>query len=271
MENEEIKTKVCKNCKIEKELNAFSKHKDCLHGVNTTCKSCINKEEKVKRRLATEKEKSLPANGLKVCGTCKTEKSINEFSQKADKKDGLMNRCKKCVSQHYYRNKDSLTASHKIYYENNKSVINSYKNEWIKTKRNLDPSYKLSSNISALLRGTLKRKNITKNSKSQDILGCTIEGFKAHIESQFLNWMNWENYGDKCQPLEYNCSWDLDHIIPISYAKTEEEIYLLNHWSNFQPLCSKINRDEKKSSIYSLTNLELQITIIIDKENESNT
>ena len=38
--------------------------------------------------------------------------------------------------------------------------------------------------------------------------------------------MSWENYGE----------WHLDHKTPISWAKTEEEIYELNHYTNFQPL-----------------------------------
>jgi hypothetical protein len=72
--------------------------------------------------------------------------------------------------------------------------------------------------------------------------------------------MTWDNYGEVCgNSPEYNCSWDLDHIIPISCAKTEEEVYLLNHWSNFQPLCSKVNRWEKKNILYSVYNLELNI------------
>ena len=73
--------------------------------------------------------------------------------------------------------------------------------------------------------------------------------------------MTWYNYGNSCETLEPNCSWDLDHIIPISYAKTEEEVYLLNHWSNFQPLCSKVNRGSKNNKIYPVTNLELKITV----------
>lgn len=33
---------------------------------------------------------------MKVCGTCKEEKSITEFGKKAAYKDGLLNRCKPC-------------------------------------------------------------------------------------------------------------------------------------------------------------------------------
>ena len=67
---------------------------------------------------------------------------------------------------------------------------------------------------------------------------------KEYIESKFENWMNWDNKG--LYNGEFNYGWDVDHIIPISSAKTEEEIILLNHYSNLQPLCSKINRDIKK-------------------------
>ena len=38
--------------------------------------------------------------------------------------------------------------------------------------------------------------------------------------------MNWDNAG----------KWHLDHIIPISSAKNEEDIIKLNHYTNFQPL-----------------------------------
>ena len=38
--------------------------------------------------------------------------------------------------------------------------------------------------------------------------------------------MNWGNYG----------KWHLDHIIPISFAKNEEGVKKINHYTNFQPL-----------------------------------
>ena len=59
--------------------------------------------------------------------------------------------------------------------------------------------------------------------------------------------MNWENYGMYNGDLCFG--WDIDHIIPVSSAKTEEEILKLNHYTNLQPLCSKENRDIKKNKI----------------------
>jgi hypothetical protein len=59
--------------------------------------------------------------------------------------------------------------------------------------------------------------------------------------------MNFENYGKYNGELNYG--WDIDHIIPSSSAISEEEIIKLNHFSNLQPLCSKINRDIKKDKM----------------------
>jgi hypothetical protein len=45
--------------------------------------------------------------------------------------------------------------------------------------------------------------------------------------------MCWENYG--------KYGWHIDHIVPLSSAKTEEEIYKLCHYTNLQPLWSTDN------------------------------
>ena len=57
--------------------------------------------------------------------------------------------------------------------------------------------------------------------------------------------MNWDNYGNYNGTLDFG--WDVDHIIPISSAKTEEELYTLNHYTNMRPLCSYTNRYIKRN------------------------
>ena len=59
--------------------------------------------------------------------------------------------------------------------------------------------------------------------------------------------MTWENRGKYNGELNYG--WDIDHIIPLATAKTEEDLIKLNHFSNLQPLCSKINRNIKRHKI----------------------
>lgn len=59
--------------------------------------------------------------------------------------------------------------------------------------------------------------------------------------------MTWDNKG--LYNGEEGYGWDIDHIIPLSTATTEEDIVKLNHFTNLQPLCSYVNRVIKKHNI----------------------
>ena len=93
---------------------------------------------------------------------------------------------------------------------------------------------------------SLKRKGYTKKSHTYEIIGCSYDFLLDYLEAKFENWMNWNNKGLYNGELTYG--WDIDHIIPLSSATNEEELIKLNHYTNLQPLCSKINRDIKKDN-----------------------
>ena len=59
--------------------------------------------------------------------------------------------------------------------------------------------------------------------------------------------MTWENYGRYNGALNYG--WDIDHIIPLSAAKTEEELLGLNNYTNLKTLCGYTNRHIKRVKI----------------------
>lgn len=131
--------------------------------------------------------------------------------------------------------------------EENKDKINENHQRRYQT----DYLYKLTTNIRNNIRLSFKKNNHKKTSKTQDILGISFKDFKLYIETMFEDWMTWDNHGsvDGKPPTDLNQCWDLDHIIPISTATTEEEIVKLNHYSNFQPLCSYYNRWIKRDNI----------------------
>ena len=52
------------------------------------------------------------------------------------------------------------------------------------------------------------------------------------MESQFKDGMLWDNMGE----------WEIDHIIPLSTAQTEDELKKLSHYTNLQPLWAGPNR-----------------------------
>jgi len=135
----------------------------------------------------------------------------------------------------------------KEYRENNKEQIKEQSKEYYKNKRKIDPLYRLKHNLRSSISNSLKRKDFTKITKTEIILGMSFSNFKLYIESKFEPWMNWKNYG--LWNGELNYGWDIDHIIPTSSVETEEDMLKLNHYTNLQPLCSQVNRYIKRDNI----------------------
>ena len=95
-----------------------------------------------------------------------------------------------------------------------------------KKRLKTDSFFAFKHSIACLLRVTINRLEKIKKSKTKEILGCDWLTLKTHIERQFLKGMTWENRSE----------WHIDHIIPISSAKTEEDVIKLNHYTNLRPL-----------------------------------
>jgi hypothetical protein len=173
---------------------------------------------------------------------------------------------KKSKAKCYLINKDDILAYAKKYRGKNNTVLNDKNKAYCDTnkeKRNKrdrnkilnNPLLKISRNLNCLIRSSLRNGGFTKKSKTFDTLGCSFDEFKQHIESQWESWMNWGNYGNpKDGVYEMNKTWDFDHKEPISSAKTEEQIIKLNHYTNYQPLCSYTNRWIKKNKINQISN-----------------
>jgi len=129
---------------------------------------------------------------------------------------------KEKVKEYDKNNKQKKKKYDKEYKENNKEKIKKYQ----KNRRETDPIFKLNGNIRSLVYMSLKKQGYTKKSMTYQILGCTYEEFKLHLERQFKVGMSWGNQG----------LWHLDHIYPVSLAKDEQELIRLNHYTNFQPM-----------------------------------
>ena len=168
-----------------------------------------------------------------------------------------VNKIKKRDVEYYENNREIILKKKKEYRQQNKDKIKEYRltikeglRNYYNDKYSTDNLYKLSHSTRCLISGSLRKKGFSKKSKTCEILGCTFEEFKTYLESKFKPWMDWNNYGNwNGQPKEMNVSWDIDHIIPLSSAITEEDIINLNHYSNLQPLCSYYNRYEKKDNL----------------------
>lgn len=96
-------------------------------------------------------------------------------------------------------------------------------------------------------------KNFSSRSQWNEIVGCTVDELRLHIESQFLDGMSWENRD----------LWHVDHIIPQSFGENEKEIMMLNHYSNLKPMWIRDNI-LKSDSIDENNELYIKIVNIRD-------
>lgn len=164
-----------------------------------------------------ERRDKLAGQGIKVCGKCRGEKPFEEFSNDKSRKGGLQNKCKECKKAWREANKDKMSALQKAWYEANREKLKARKRE----RKATDPLFKLSCNLRSLIKAAYKNGGFKKNSKTRDIAGCSFE--------QFSLWIN------------LNEGQHIDHVIPVSLGRTEEEMTLLNHYSNLQALDAEEN------------------------------
>lgn len=262
-----MEKKVCSKCKEEKEVCEFGKRIKNKDGHDNACKSC----RKLIRQLPENKEKIKLRNTLwnnqnkeyfkkysqnnnnikeyKEKYRQLNKEKINEYDKKyrESNKEKINQKLRKWrnsnkekLKQYYITSKET----NKKYIENNLDKVRVRRNYYFRIRKNNDPLFKLSCNLRTLIYKSLTNNGYSKNTKSYDILGISFNELLLYFEGLFENWMSWDNYGKYNG--EYGHGWDVDHIIPLYSAKNEEELIKLNHYTNLQPLCSKINREIKK-------------------------
>lgn len=130
----------------------------------------------------------------------------------------------------YNQNKEHRMEYLKEYREKNKEKIREVKKNYERTRKANDPIYKLISNFRTAIYQVLKENNVQKNGHYFEILKYKPDELISHLEKQFIDGMNWENYGQ----------WHVDHIRPISSFNITEigDDEFMKCWSleNLQPL-----------------------------------
>ena len=151
---------------------------------------------------------------------------------------------KEYYKEYNLKNKEHRKKWHQEYYLKNIEHIKEYRlknkeriKEWFlknkqhtrdyeRNKYKTDINYKLRmlcrSRIRAALKGNFK------SASTMELIGCTIEELRRHIESKFEPWMTWENHG----------LWDIEHIKAMSTfdLRCPVQQRACCHWSNLQPL-----------------------------------
>jgi hypothetical protein len=204
---ETITYHTCSKCGEEKPLTTeyFCRRKGSKSGFMGTCKVC-NYERGEKYREENR------------------EKELERGKKYREENPELVKQSKKNYSE---KNKEKELDRKRIYYYNNKEKFYF----WVKERMKNNPMFRHIRSVRNVISLSFLRKGWSKDSKTQEYLGCDWETFMEHIENQFVDGMSWDNEGE----------WHYDHYYPVSLSQTKEDMYIFNHYTNFQPLWAKDN------------------------------
>jgi hypothetical protein len=196
-----MEIKICSKCGVEKELKDFNKMSKVKCGVRSYCRECQKIDSK-KYRLEN-KEK------------------IKEYNTKWNKEN--QEYYKKYFEEYYIINYEKEKERKLKWSRDNREYSNNYQKK--RKKENI------LFNIISNMRNSVNRYLKYKSKHTFEIIGCSPQLLKEHLENQFVSGMGWDNRSE----------WHIDHIIPLSSDKTEDELYKLCHYTNLQPLWAEEN------------------------------
>lgn len=212
-----IGANLCNACSTVLPIEDFFSDKSRAFGISNICKACSAAKGKARYKSNTDS----------------VLKNRKEYYEK--NKDAILRR----NASYFERNKDEINKTRKQYVEKNREKITAKKRETKRSRYQTDPVYRLKRNVCRAVHASITRNGYTKRSKTYEILGCTMDEFRLHIERQFTKGMTWEKVGSEIH---------IDHIVPLASAKTEEDVLALNHHTNLRP-CWADENIRKRDSI----------------------
>lgn len=184
-----------------------------------------------------------------ICTNCKTDKVETEFYYNKNKTK-RESQCKLCIREkrkaRYNKNPKAELSRNKKYVQKNKESVNEYKKLWARdnshryteyarNKYRTDPMFRLKS----CLRARLTAAVAGKSASTMELVGCSIDELRHHLESKFTDGMSWDNYG----------AWHVDHIKPCASfdLSDPEQQRLCFNYKNLQPLWAADNLSKSDS------------------------
>lgn len=231
----DVVLKKCIDCLNVLPVDKFNKRNPKTGTLKSKCKECEYKDQKIWVKNNKDKVREIRKRHNKKLS--EERKRIKEIKIK---KREMEKETIKLQKLELKRLRDvKRLESERLRYEEKlrkKEYINSeeYKKERgrLKDKKKMEnPLYRFRKKITNNIRNSIVRQGYSKKSSVRQILGDEWEVVYEYFNNLFLEGMSWENHGE----------WHIDHIIPISTAKNEEDIIKLSHYTNLQPLWAEDN------------------------------
>jgi hypothetical protein len=219
--------KVCSKCHEEKNVSEFGKTEDSRDGYKYYCNECRRLDRLVKKEEINARRRSVWRQNPE-----EERKKAREYYQKNHDK------MRKKANAYCERNRERILAKERKYKKENADRIRANYREYVRNRRAIDPNFKLRGNLRNRIKDVLARGRYKKCAHTMELLGCSVEFFKKHLESKFASGMSWENYGS---------GWHIDHIMPCAsfdLSKPAEQRKCF-HYTNLQPLWAEENMKKR--------------------------
>jgi hypothetical protein len=189
----------------------------------------------------TEEEKRLKKNANSARWRERNPEQAKQLSKDSNAKHGKRWREENKDSIREKKdNLERLRSYRREYAAENRERTNGHKRKWaemnqeknlqlkyayLKRRRREDPCFRAIFNMRTRLRELLSGRRI---GPSNRLFGCSYEGMRLHLESQFEDWMTWDNYGE----------WHIDHVRPCaSFDHSDpDQVKECWHFLNLRPL-----------------------------------
>lgn len=221
--------KTCTKCGEEKPATSdqFDRQKTGKYGLLAQCKACYKAyREANKEKRAERMAKYRAANKERIT------KYMAEYYV-ANKESAAEREAKYSAA-----NKERIAERKAKYRIKNKKRIAEYSaanREKIAERQRIrwktDPNFKTSATLRDRMRQLIKRGY--KSASTLELLGCSIEFVRQHLEQQFIEGMTWDNHGE----------WHIDHIRPCASFDLTDPVQQRQcfHYTNLQPLWAANN------------------------------
>jgi len=228
-----MKTKICTKCKKEKSFDKFPKCNQHSDGKSSWCKICKCKAYKKyslknKDKIALTKKIYNLKNRLKI--------KLYQMKYKKINKDKI-----KMSNQKYNKiHKEKRKKYNRNYLFEHKEERKRYVNNYQKNKRKTNLNFRMKKNLQSRI--SIGIKHNTKSLSTMFLIGCEIDYLLFHLQSQFTEGMNWNNYGTGRNGKGMK-EWHIDHIRPCAsfdLSKPKKQCKCFNY-TNLQPLWAKDN------------------------------
>ena len=221
------------NPKRRKTQPFFTPRSISIYIMNPNTQPIVNEEQNTLsyQQLYYQKNKAIYLERSKEWGT-KNKQKRNDIASRSWRKNLERNRekARERTKDYRRRNAEKVKQKSKQYIQENKQRVRLYHENYRKRRTKEDPLFAAKLKLRKCVNAAFERIKKNKPANTETLLGCSWEEAKAHFEKLFTEGMSWDNHGE----------WHIDHIRPVSDWK-EDELHLMNHISNLQPLWAKDN------------------------------